>query len=83
MSGAARLLRPLRRRLRATDNTRRARPLFIEIDPKGLITVWPRRCPKESVSALGLYIYGAMLRKDNEREEKRKKDGKPYVSRRK
>jgi len=80
MAGAAKLLRPLRRRLDATDGSRRARPLFVEIDPMGIVTVWPRRCLKESMSAIDIYIYGTQIRKEKLKEEKRKQEGRPYVA---
>lgn len=72
-TSTAKLKRPLRRRL---DAQWRGRPWFVEVDPAGFISVWPRRHKPEPIHVEAVYVQAMRLRKDRERVAKKKARGK-------
>jgi hypothetical protein len=63
------LRKPVTRKL---DAHIRGRPWFIEIDPAGFITVWPRRGKHEPIHVEAVYVHAKRLRVDRERQRKKK-----------
>lgn len=53
MAGLVKLRAPLRRKLNAAYKGRR--PWCIEIDPEGVVRVWPRRLKPEETSVDAIY----------------------------
>jgi hypothetical protein len=68
---------PIKRKLACNDGSRRRRPFFIEIDPAGVIRLWPRRCEPKEISVMRAYKVAIEDEVAAKRAAKARASGKP------
>lgn len=73
---------PIRRKLQCNDGTRKRRPLFVEITPEGVISVWARRCTPFQTSIMRVYEVAITDTKERAKIAKARARGQPFLAKR-